>query len=284
MESNQFTGGIARTRDLKEQGIDGNLIARAVASGTLERLRPGWYATVGADESVKRAVRSGGALTCASAIAFHGGWDVTAGVLHVRRDHNRTMPLPAGLKRCHALSSRFEVAPAQAVDDLATALSAAWRCLDREDLIVVCDSLVHRKICTVGDIRSAWGWVRGREDRLALIDAAESGTETMVRLRLRAKGVQLKPQVWLRKDTRVDFLVGERLVIEVDSREHHTGEERYQADRRRDLELRSMGYIVVRLTYQQVVHDWPATEQALLAMIRRGDQWWGARRGTKPAA
>ncbi|SJN17834.1 endonuclease domain-containing protein [Luteococcus japonicus] len=119
---------------------------------------------------------------------------------------------------------------------------------------------------------------------MALIDAAESGTETMVRLRLRAKGVQLKPQVWLRKDTRVDFLVGERLVIEVDSREHHTGEERYQADRRRDLELRSMGYIVVRLTYQQVVHDWPATEQALLAMIRRGDQWWGARRGTKPAA
>ncbi|WP_299573327.1 DUF559 domain-containing protein [uncultured Williamsia sp.] len=68
---------------------------------------------------------------------------------------------------------------------------------------------------------------------------------------------------------RVDLLVGERLVIEVDSHAHHTGVERYEADRARDRRLVQLGYVVLRLSYHQVVHDWPETEKVVLDLIRR---------------
>lgn len=67
-------------------------------------------------------------------------------------------------------------------------------------------------------------------------------------------------------------------MIEVDNRAHHTGEDNYRRDRDRDLRLRALGFIVVRLTYEQVMYRWGEVEPALLAMVRRGDQWWGARR------
>lgn len=44
-----------------------------------------------------------------------------------------------------------------------------------------------------------------------------------MRLRLRRRKVELRTQVTIADVGRVDLLVGERLVIEVDSKEHHTG-------------------------------------------------------------
>lgn len=283
MEEIVLPDHVVRTKELLAAGWTRDGIRRAVEKGHLTRIRQGWYATPLADERVLRAVRSGGALACASALAHHGAWDVTAGVVHTRMDHNRVGSLPAGLKRCQAWHSKLDVAPEQAVDDLAMALRTAWNCLSLEGFLVVCDSLLHRNLMTRHELSRALRHAPGKEVVLDKTDRAESGTETMVRYRLRSRRVQLTPQVEIPGVGRVDFLVGERLVIEVDSRGHHTGEENYQKDRARDLTLRAMGYIVVRLTYQQVVHDWPETERCLVAMIQRGDQWWGSRRGRKLA-
>lgn len=69
---------------------------------------------------------------------------------------------------------------------------------------------------------------------------------------------------------RVDFLVGQCLVIEVDSRAHHTDPENYHRDRLRDQRLVSRGYIVIRLTYEQVMFDLAATIERIVPLIARG--------------
>ena len=272
--------GVMRTADLRAVGMSRRNIDAAVAVGTLQRLRRGWYAAPGADQRVVRAVKAGGCLGCASALAHHGAWDVTSGVIHTRTDHNLAR-VASGLRRCLP-DIGHEHAPTTAVDDLWMALRCARRCLSDDDFIVVCDSLVNRRLMALADIRATIG--PGHAAALDRCAWAESGTETLVRLRLRRRKVELRTQVTIADVGRVDLLVGERLVIEVDSKEHHTGEERYQADRRRDLELRALGYIVVRLTYRDVMFDWALVEPLLLVMLRRGDQWWASRKGRRPGA
>ncbi len=51
----------------------------------------------------------------------------------------------------------------------------------------------------------------------------------------------------------------------------------FAEDRRRGFELVMRGYLVVRLTYDMVVHDWERTQRDLLVLIERGDHRWGAR-------
>jgi len=90
----------------------------------------------------------------------------------------------------------------------------------------------------------------------------------MVRFRLRRLGVKVRSQVFIEDVGRVDLLVGKRLVIEVDSRAHHTGESTYQTDRRRDLVLVARGRLVLRFTYHQIVHEWDAVLKELRLLIR----------------
>lgn len=259
----------------KQQIID------AVGAGRLRRVRIGWYATGVADAKVERAVAAGGVLGCASALAFHGAWDVTGGTVHVHCGHDRTGRMPAGMSRCRSRGFRDDRVPAHAVDDIDVALRCAWWCLPRDELVMVCDSLMHQELATREEIRTALCGLRGVADFMERCDTAESGTESLVRLRLRRHGVELKPQVDIGGVGRVDFLVGERLVIEVDSKAHHTGEENYRKDRERDLKLVALGYVVVRLTYGQVMFHWHEAEPYLLAILRRGDQWWGSRKGAR---
>ena len=70
---------------------------------------------------------------------------------------------------------------------------------------------------------------------------------------------------------RVDFLIGECLVVEVDGAEFHTTREAFEEDRRRDALLSSLGYRVLRFSYNQINKRWPVVEAALLAAISRGD-------------
>lgn len=89
----------------------------------------------------------------------------------------------------------------------------------------------------------------------------------MIRLRLRAAGIHLRTQVVIPGVGRVDFLVGNRLVIEADSREHHLP--KYQVDRTRDRVATGLGYLVIRLTYEDVVHRWDVVFADIQSVIRR---------------
>jgi very-short-patch-repair endonuclease len=160
------------------------------------------------------------------------------------------------------------------------ALRNSTRCLTAEGFVVVLDSILNLRLMTRAGLMEAMaplpGWQRKLLERC---DRSEAGTESMVRLRLRALGVKVRSQVSIPEVGRVDLLVGDCLVIEVDSREHHTKSSAYEADRERDRRLTARGYRVVRLSYHQIVHDWARVELDLLGMVRQGLQRARAARG-----
>ena len=73
-------------------------------------------------------------------------------------------------------------------------------------------------------------------------------------LGFRRRAVQFRQQVWI-GFKRVDFLIGDRLIVEVDSEEFHHNPAAFEEDRRRDQQFVAWGYTVIRLTYRQVMFE-----------------------------
>ncbi len=68
----------------------------------------------------------------------------------------------------------------------------------------------------------------------------------------------------------VDFLwPGPALIAEVDGYRAHGGREAFEADRSRDIELRLIGFSVLRFTWRQLTEDPKAVAAALRALLRK---------------
>ncbi len=98
---------------------------------------------------------------------------------------------------------------------------------------------------------------------------ADSGIESLIRLRLHVLGIRLECQVEIRGVGRADFLIEGCLIVEADGRENHHGAERRHKDLMRDAAASRLGYETLRFDYAQIVHDWPATQRAIIAAVRR---------------
>ncbi|AZG47819.1 endonuclease domain-containing protein [Gordonia insulae] len=193
-------------------------------------------------------------MSCVSALRHHGLWippgyddlHVRGSRHHARRDFCRTpgRPLPV-------------LTP---IDPAPVALMVAARCMSREDWIVVCDSLLNSSGTSIRSLRSEMPQSsREIEDRMLRCDArAQSGTESAVRLRLRARGFHVVVQPKIPGVGYVDLQVG-RLLLECDSKLHHTSPENYANDRRRDRKTLASGLITMRLTYDDVIYGWAET-------------------------
>ncbi|WP_374947020.1 hypothetical protein [Agreia sp.] len=159
------------------------------------------------------------------------------------------------------------------------ALADAVQCQSEEYAVVVIDSALNKGLITLRELEAAFATLPRRCKR-ALSRSngrSESGPETLVRMRLRALGIPVTVQVRISGVGRVDLVIGDRFVIECDSREFHTGSERYRADRRRDRTLIGLGYLPMRITYEMVMFDWAETERVILHRIRQRDHLWGGR-------
>lgn len=268
--------GVATYSQLLGTGLERQQIDQLVAVGRLVRVRRGWYALPSAHPDVLRAVRAGGALTCVSALRRHGVWVPPTSELHIRMsEHHRASGAPDGMRHCR--SSR--TAPVAAVDPPPAALVAAMTCLDDEGAVVVLDSVRNLRLLTLPELAGLPHRQPERLRRLLAITIpnSQSGTESMVRFRLWQQRVRVRPQVAIAGVGRVDLLIGDRLVLEIDSQEHHTGLTNYTRDRERDRALVRLGYIVVRLTYHQVVHGWGEVWPDLQSLIRSERHRWTRR-------
>jgi very-short-patch-repair endonuclease len=89
-----------------------------------------------------------------------------------------------------------------------------------------------------------------------LIDGrAQSGPETLVRLMLHRLGASVDLQVEFDDVGFVDLVVNGWLVIECDSKAHHSDWEQQLKDYRRDLALAQRGYIVLRLVAEDIMYN-----------------------------
>lgn len=139
--------------------------------------------------------------------------------------------------------------------------------------MVVADSILNKGLAELADLRGEVSAAPKRvRDLLEICDRrAESGTETMARLRFRSRRIRLRIQVYVPGVGRVDLLVGDRLIIECDSAEHHISRRNYANDRRRDRRAIAKGYLVIRLTYEEVLFGWDEVMADIVAIIKRGD-------------
>ena len=67
----------------------------------------------------------------------------------------------------------------------------------------------------------------------------------------------------------------ERIVVELDGRDNHSSPGQMERDRRKDLQLRAAGYVVVRYTWAQLVFEAPAVMADLRAILSSAAPWAG---------
>ena len=267
--------GVFTTARLLQLGATASQIRRAVRVGDLARLRPGWYARADADPAVVAAVRTGGVLGCVSALRAHGAW-VAPGhdSLHIRTSKS--------LRGSVSRSCRGDGPPAPteyAVDPVDVALGCALRCMTDEHWIAACDSVLESGLAHRADIVSVLG-PRGRKLLDKCDERSQSGTESLVRVRLRALNFAVIVQPRIAGVGRVDLRVG-RLLIECDSKSHHTSLENYQKDRHRDRNALVRGWLKMRLTYDDTLFGWEESLEAIRGVtlperhrIRGRDRPW----------
>ena len=269
-------GGTIATHELHTGGLTRTDIAAAVRTGHLWRARQGWYVTPGTDTTLVRAVRVGGRATCSTALSSAGVWVMPDRRLHVRVDRNdcrlrsvrssrvRLNDSPQDRVVVHwrdALSTQSRL-----ICDVADALDDYRGCAPHDWYLASLESSIRQHKGLIRELRA-----RGHQAIGDAIDGrCESGIETMCWVRLLRK-LDAQRQVVISGVGRVDFLVGSRLVIEVDGATFHDRESQFEDDRRRDAELSARGYRVLRFSYQQIVNDWSLVEAAIWAALARND-------------
>lgn len=266
--------GVVTKAQLAATGMTRGQLSSLMRSGQLRRLRRGWYALPGAEAQVVRAVLAGGALTCMSALKLSGLWVPRDGRLHVRRTNFLDQEhLPQGLISCRPLRQQSVT---RSVDPLILSLATAINCHDTETAVTVLDSALNKNRLLMSDLADVQATItQGKRAILDLVDPrAESGTESLTRLRLRRRNIKLRSQVEIDGVGRVDFLVGDRLVLEVDSWTYHADPATFVKDRCRDRRLAARNFCVIRLTYGDVIGGWEAAETDILTLIRaRAHRW-----------
>ncbi|WP_378146071.1 endonuclease domain-containing protein [Cnuibacter sp. UC19_7] len=260
-------GGICSRVVLIADGHHPRAIDAAIRRGDLTRIRKGWVALENADSAAVAAIRAGGRLSCLSLLARSGVWVLHDDSIHLRTTAKRAR-LSADGMRVHRLVLPLAEA---AVDTVPAAVACAVRCQSMFDAVATLDSVLNRGLMTRSQLLDALTPLPQRHrDLLTLTDgSAQSGLETKVRLGLRYRRVKVRSQVWIPGLGRVDLLVGDRLIIEVDGYQTHGTPAGFQEDRRRDREAASQGYIVLRFTYWDVCYDWERCLEAILDIVRR---------------
>ncbi|WP_395244475.1 DUF559 domain-containing protein [Agromyces sp. MMS24-K17] len=275
-------GGALPLGRLRAAGAHEADIRAALRAGALVRVRHGWLALPDAPIDVVRAVRVGGTLTGSSALRLLGVWLLEDDRLHVRvpptasrlrSPHGGRELLDASHGVCvhyrhDPLSARGSVRPAR--DGAITAMAEMFHCNGVVPAMVALESALNRGVLPLQTLDALHGilpaWAKGYLDDVSL--ESDSGLETIARLLFRRLRIRVRAQVAIAGVRRVDLLVGDRLVLELDGRAFHTGED-FERDRRQDLELTLRGYLVVRLSYRMVVHEWDATHRAVQELVSR---------------
>jgi very-short-patch-repair endonuclease len=280
-ETIRARGGLAATYELHADGHTREHIAAAVRAGSIERVRQGWYSGRDIHPLLREAARVGGPLTCVSALSLHGAWTphdidlhvaVPSNACRLRTRHDSRLRLVDAARpavRAHwrsTIAQRLIQPPIECLIDLID-------CQPAELVIAVADSTIRSHLL----LRAEWEALvtsapRSQRRWLARVDGiCESGTESLWFTRMAPFRLPIRRQVTVPGVGRVDFLIGDRLIVEVDGATYHTDPEAFERDRRRDALLSARGYRVLRFSFRQVMQRWHEVEAAVLAAVIRGD-------------
>lgn len=262
--------GLATIDALLAGGTPLQDIERGLRQGNLREVSPGLLAGGGAYLAHLGAIADGWRPTCTSAAAAHGLWvpPTRDRILHAYRPRTARRSAPDRVVQ----HGWYETWPEQeAVATVPQLLQHAVRCQDPETCVVLVESAFDRRLLAPQDWRDIVqvAPVKKRPLLLRAAPTSQSGSETRVRFALESHRIPVEAQVQIPGVGRVDLCVKGIWIIECDSLQHHSDEAARYRDRYRDLLLQSLGYIVTRLTYEQIWHRWPETLDILLAIHHR---------------
>jgi len=259
-------------RELISAGLTRPRIAQAVADGSLRSLRRGVYARAGACADITTAAAHGGSVACVTAARHLGLWVLqTEAPLHVWLGaHGRSYSHDDC--ECVVHWDDGTTADAFGLPSVPRILRQVLLCRGIEEFFVTLESAKRQ------DIISSLGiaWLRKHTNAAAreaidfARDDADSGLESLLRWRLRPHGLSVRSQISIIAVGAVDFVIGDRLIVEVDGIENHDGESHRHKDLVRDAHAAIWGYSTLRFDYAMVVHDWSTVEMAILAYVDRG--------------
>lgn len=261
------SGGIMRTRALLDAGHTRHELTALVESGRLTRPLRGWIALPRADPQLVYAARHGVILSCMTVIRRAGLWARhSQGDMHFasRSPHSHLSAEGRVIHWARPLSVR---PPHTLVDSLENALAYVVTCQPAEEAHAIWESALNRGRVTRESMRRL---PLSRAAR-ALLDEctpfSDSGLESIVGRRTRALGLTVYAQIWL-LGHRVDFLIENWLVLQIDG-STHTGPQR-DADNRHDALLAANGYSVIRVSYRQVMFEWPWVQHQIMLAVSQG--------------
>lgn len=281
------------TADLRARGKTERAIAAAGRDGVLVPVRTGWWASPGTEADLVRSVRVGGAATAHTAARARGLWtppDPTgSGRGPGRRPLRVAVPSTAALRGLRdpddprtAFGERPDVviswadplevraALRQGLLPVLPMLRDLFRVeVEPERALAVVDSALRQRYLSQAELPALAAMLPRRLAHLpAEADAsAQSGTETIMRWRLRRLGLRVEPQAGVRGMGHGDLLVEGRLLVEVDGREWHDDEDRFEEDRRRDAVAAAQRFRVLRFSWYQVLFRWAEVEAAVFAAL-----------------
>lgn len=270
----ETTARVTTYAQLRADGHDRRWIEASLGDGTLERVRRGVYAYEQPCAAARAAAAHGGALACLSAARHHGLW-----VLNDEDDQTPHVWLNgSGHRRAHEPCTCVEHwDEAKAVDafglpSVPRVLRQILACRGLDAFFVSLESALH-----LGKISKAEvAWLKthtndaAREAILIARNDADSGLESLFRWRLRRFGLRIRPQITIVGVGRVDFLIGDRLIVEIDGKANHDDESHRHKDLVRDANAAAWDYVTLRFDYALVVHDWELVEDAILGQVRAG--------------
>lgn len=264
------------TDELRAEGYTIERIRAEIAAGALERVIRGWYCRQGADRDAVRAMRLGGRISCVSALALHGGWLPPDAGLHIgypshasgRRLAQREASegtVTHWHPKAAATGSAFAVTPVEhAIADLLLCQPPAF-------IVATLDSLLHKRVVQRNRVGALVLQGPLKHHFLAgrLNPQSGSGIESIVRFGLWSAGIHGRIQVVVRGDFRVDVLIDDWLVLELDGRGTHAQRKAFTADRRREAIIMREGRIVLRFSYATVMYDWAFVLSSVQDVMRQ---------------
>ncbi|UUE21789.1 endonuclease domain-containing protein [Microbacterium sp. J1-1] len=262
-------GGVARGTTLQGFGCSRSRLSAECRSGRISRVRPGVFASGEASDQAITAAAHGGALTCGSALRARDVWTLEEPTqVHVwmgvggRRHHPPSCGCIA-----HFTPGRMDLG----VAPIDVALVHAFTCYGAEFFFAAYESAWNKRMLSA----AARASIRARLPLTArwLVDFArpdaESGLESLIRLRLHLMGIEVHVQVAITGVGRVDFVIEGRVILEADGRENHAGSAHRHRDLLRDARASDLGFETLRFDYAMILHSWDVVAAAVLAALAR---------------
>ncbi|SIN74624.1 endonuclease domain-containing protein [Agromyces cerinus] len=216
----------------------------------------------GADHELVAAARAGVVLSCITQARRLGLWVLAHPHLHVAA--NPHAPVPAIRGTVHWAQPLLPRHPDSLVDPVENVLAVVAACRPFEAALAVWESALRKQLVDLDGLARLPLKGQTRELLVAANPFADSGLESIVLPRLRWLDIRIVPQAWI-EGHRVDFLLGDRLVLQIDGG-HHVDAQRID-DNAHDALLLLRGYRVIRVGYRQVIDDWPSVQDVIVRAV-----------------